>query len=1076
MDPIDNVDTINLDDDLEAPEIDNSPNPVDLLARIRSETGEKYTGTKRRIGPITHPAEVDIWSLDSHTKRAIRKSERLANISLRKEILDSQTQQNLKNFASAPSSSTSSKQSLNIVEPELSFEDIGISYYSDSPKVADKTERSPRLSLASERYIRHLQQQGYKINERDNFPDFSLKINQSKSLTALNAPTNNSAQGTSNQTQSASALNNLSPQDLESPLGTSLSKLNKTTQSSLTLNNPQPEETNNFSNNPQTQRNTDNTTDLFNITLSNLSNYKEDNLKKSPRKSIAAVTIDSFAKGLKNIQKRLGPNPKKTSQRPNISDNPIRPFIPLEPIKASPSNSEKTFPSNEDLALLDEATGGADPSEIPEQQTLNKTKHSEETNQLPFEDSLYELLDFINKLTGKKRSAQEQDLLLDHLQKTFPDQFPPIDAESPVLTDKEFFGDSVNRAQNRQNILTPNDHQTFTVPEIPRSTSLPKPLQSVTRKPLRTILSRPRESSIAKNNDLHVQYNLAQCQQNSDRTNVPIGRRHLAGNPGQANASGTTTNSSGTNSYNWPNPSHQAVENPRHNANFSIYQSDDNAGNNQAGSNNENRGTYRPNPNSLFAYPNPAMADPMKTIKTSVGLIPQSGQDRASFIRFLARADKEYQAIRALLNQVAGGEDLFVRMLTAKLEGPLSDHINISMPDNYAAFRALLITHTTHVRPYEIIESEIKGATQLPTETAIGFVSRLQSLKKEYEWSLQLTDMTPIQQNEKIAQFERKILKATADGIEDKNLGFHIRQNPPATIERLKQILQNEREHELNTRYNRETFSKHTKNVFACNAIATEPAVTISENKIVDYINTAVANLMSDKTPKPKTIPNVLWVGETDDEVYGEQCFYAEQAAGQRQNPGNANYSQPRPQNIANFQANAIQGSRPFNQNNQLPFQNYRNPSGPFMNYAQNFGGSNRNFNNPPRNFGYNGNNQWNRNATRYAPPNPRYSNNAQSFTNQNFARPNTSWSNNYAPRNNVRPAFENGNNYQPRNFGYAQQGFGSSTRPQQNTMGQNPGRSATMYQQPVPQQNNETKNFLGGSNQSDPNNRPRFY
>lgn len=182
-----------------------------------------------------------------------------------------------------------------------------------------------------------------------------------------------------------------------------------------------------------------------------------------------------------------------------------------------------------------------------------------------------------------------------------------------------------------------------------------------------------------------------------------------------------------------------------------------------------------------------------KAILNSMKTIPRAENDRASFLRFLTAAEAAYRSLQHRLNNRIN-QNKFVAHLRTKLIGSLADSVSSLDLMTYNEFKTELIRSTNLIRKHHIIDNAARTAKQTATETPLGFFNRLENLRKEYIFALQIQNYNQQDFDTMIRLFDAAVLRNAPRQLEDKPLRLIARHNEFQSFEQFKRFLQQERE------------------------------------------------------------------------------------------------------------------------------------------------------------------------------------------------------------------------------------------------------------------------------------------
>lgn len=185
-----------------------------------------------------------------------------------------------------------------------------------------------------------------------------------------------------------------------------------------------------------------------------------------------------------------------------------------------------------------------------------------------------------------------------------------------------------------------------------------------------------------------------------------------------------------------------------------------------------------------------------KILREAVTAIPKPSTERSSFLRFMVQADAIYNRFRVELQSVQELEEQFIAMLMTKFDGTIADTVAMSSPASYADFKRSMITAGNWVRHHALIENEARTTKQLPGENALGFIARIQVLKKEFITALNMnTEMTQATKLALVDNFETAVVQHAIRSMRDRFLRHMFsRDRSITTIQQLRRGIEEEME------------------------------------------------------------------------------------------------------------------------------------------------------------------------------------------------------------------------------------------------------------------------------------------
>lgn len=180
-------------------------------------------------------------------------------------------------------------------------------------------------------------------------------------------------------------------------------------------------------------------------------------------------------------------------------------------------------------------------------------------------------------------------------------------------------------------------------------------------------------------------------------------------------------------------------------------------------------------------------------VRNTVATLDKATGERSSILRFLADAEAERTILRQHFMAEPHLESVFVSCLTRKLDGYLHNIISSAKPGTFEAFRRELINNTEIIRPNSVIYMKAQSAKQSPNETAIGFLHRLDDLRKEYKLALQNENVSALRVDTDCLALDRQMLDGIHNAFADVDLRTWIGARPFRDFNELKRFVQEKR-------------------------------------------------------------------------------------------------------------------------------------------------------------------------------------------------------------------------------------------------------------------------------------------
>jgi hypothetical protein len=196
-----------------------------------------------------------------------------------------------------------------------------------------------------------------------------------------------------------------------------------------------------------------------------------------------------------------------------------------------------------------------------------------------------------------------------------------------------------------------------------------------------------------------------------------------------------------------------------------------------------------PRPRSLFN-----MNDTGRMVRDAAKRLPAVKSERGSFIRFLAAAELEEKRLRDIFIQDVHAESEFVLALLSKLDGQLYELIGLSPPSTYDEFRRTIVKGTTFIRPRALVEAEARVSIQQPTESPLGYLLRMENLRKEYIIATSLDGTSRALQATMLKAFDDHLVYWVPNAITDQTIGGQMRSRTFTSLQQMRNYLELERD------------------------------------------------------------------------------------------------------------------------------------------------------------------------------------------------------------------------------------------------------------------------------------------
>lgn len=251
-----------------------------------------------------------------------------------------------------------------------------------------------------------------------------------------------------------------------------------------------------------------------------------------------------------------------------------------------------------------------------------------------------------------------------------------------------------------------------------------------------------------------------------------------------------------------------------------------------------------------------------KLLREAVSVINKPNEERSSFLRFIAEADKVYNRFRIEFVNDRELESQFIQLLMSKFEGPTADSVAMAMPETYACFKRAMIKAGNWVRHRSIIENEARTTKQAKTETALGYIARLEVLKSEYTAALNMEQYVNNQQRlETISSFEKAVVEHAIRSLSDRLLR-HVFSRDAAitTLTLLRKAVEDELEHNVDDTEDLCSTPKAKTFVSLPEARQTNEGALVmtSLNEILKTMAT-MSQQLAERTAKPPTAKHVYF-------------------------------------------------------------------------------------------------------------------------------------------------------------------------------------------------------------------------
>lgn len=216
--------------------------------------------------------------------------------------------------------------------------------------------------------------------------------------------------------------------------------------------------------------------------------------------------------------------------------------------------------------------------------------------------------------------------------------------------------------------------------------------------------------------------------------------------------------------------------------------------------------------------------------------IPKAENDRASFLRFLTAAEIAYRSIDHQMGMDELNQEKFVAHLRAKLEGTTADALSNVDAMNFDEFKRDVIKSTNLIRRSHVVENIARTAKQSQTETPLGFLLRLENLRKEFIFALQIEDIDPTTAESQVKQFETAVLTFAPKQLNDKYLRNFARNRKFQTFADFKRFLIRERDDD-------DDFSSENTVASARSLLCTNPSIEDYESPLVESVKELIKTM-----------------------------------------------------------------------------------------------------------------------------------------------------------------------------------------------------------------------------------------
>lgn len=187
------------------------------------------------------------------------------------------------------------------------------------------------------------------------------------------------------------------------------------------------------------------------------------------------------------------------------------------------------------------------------------------------------------------------------------------------------------------------------------------------------------------------------------------------------------------------------------------------------------RSSSRGNESSMRPEEKVNVTEYYRMIRTSINCMEKAEDSRESLLFFLTAAEKEHQSWSRILDKEPCLAELFIRCLTYKLCGSIQNIVLNEDPRTFEDLVTAIIRGSNHIRTIDIIMREAQDATQKPSESPLGFIHRLENLRREFNLACMKENLLQRQHDNLLKRLEEYMFQSAVDGIIDAEMGPRIR-------------------------------------------------------------------------------------------------------------------------------------------------------------------------------------------------------------------------------------------------------------------------------------------------------------
>ena len=155
----------------------------------------------------------------------------------------------------------------------------------------------------------------------------------------------------------------------------------------------------------------------------------------------------------------------------------------------------------------------------------------------------------------------------------------------------------------------------------------------------------------------------------------------------------------------------------------------------------------------------------------------------------------------------------FVRLISLKLPTDLKSAASNDPPRTYEEFKLLVVLNSDTIRHAARIENEARSTKQQRTETPVGFVERLLSLRREFLFALEGERITNQGKLRRLDFFDAEVVKHAKKSFREKTICFIATHSPNVnSLSQLKRIVQDEELIDLDDAPDPEIIHEKSKN------------------------------------------------------------------------------------------------------------------------------------------------------------------------------------------------------------------------------------------------------------------------